>query len=51
MTPFGVVGRLQYGFREALGLLGVKQGGEEPPNKASSLNQCASIQRLASPVN
>lgn len=47
MKPFGVVGRLQY----RLGLLEVKQGGEQSPNKASSLNQWASAQRLASPVN
>ena len=51
MKPFGVVGRLQYGLSEALDLLGVKQGGEQSPNKASSLNQWASAQRLASPVN
>ncbi len=51
MKPFGVVGRLQYGLCEALGFLGVKQGEEEFPSKASSLNQCAGIQLLASPVN
>jgi len=51
MKPFGVVGRLQYRLGEPLGLLEVKQGGEQSPNKASSLNQCASAQRLASPVN